>query len=88
MSRYERSPTVCRFDPQALIACAIGIAVQLPFTNTPMYAGPAPKYLGGADLPWIIGLLPTSPLYCWLASRNGARRRMHASADIARHADA
>ena len=53
-----------------------------------MYAGPVPKYLGGADLSWVIGLLPTSLLDCRPASRNGACRRMHASADIARHADA
>ncbi len=47
-----------RFNPQALIACGIGIAVQIRFMNTPMYAGPVPKYLDGADLSWVIRLLP------------------------------
>ncbi|WP_321958203.1 purine-cytosine permease family protein [Paraburkholderia bannensis] len=64
-----------RFNPQALIAYAVGIAVQIPFMNTPMYAGPVPKYLDGADLSWVIGLLLTSPLYYWLATRDTAYRR-------------
>ena len=38
--------------------------------NTPMYAGPVPGYLDGADLSWVIGLVLTSPLYYWLATRN------------------
>ncbi|KVN21086.1 alcohol dehydrogenase [Burkholderia sp. MSMB1552] len=45
-----------RFNPQALAACAIGVAVQIPFMNTPMYAGPIPRYLDGADLSWLVGL--------------------------------
>ncbi|PAK10853.1 cytosine permease [Burkholderia ubonensis] len=77
-----------RFNPQALVAYAIGIAVQIPFMNTPMYAGPVPKHLGGADLSWVVGLLLTSPLYYWLATRNGATRRGHAHAEVARRAGA
>ena len=42
-----------RFNPQALLAYAIGILVQIPFMNTPMYAIPA--HLGGADLSWLVG---------------------------------
>jgi len=68
-----------RFNPQALIAYAIGIAVQIPFMNTPMYAGPVAVHIDGADLSWLVGLLVTSPLYYWLASRDSAyRRRQHA----------
>ncbi|WP_197496916.1 purine-cytosine permease family protein [Paraburkholderia caribensis] len=68
-----------RFNPQALIAYAVGIAVQIPFMNTPMYAGPVPGYLDGADLSWVIGLVLTSPLYYWLATRNTTyRRRLNA----------
>jgi NCS1 family nucleobase:cation symporter-1 len=74
-----------RFNPQALIAYGIGIVVQIPFMNTPMYAGPVPKYLDGADLSWIIGLLLTSPLYYWLASRDTGYRRRQASASVTRH---
>jgi NCS1 family nucleobase:cation symporter-1 len=47
--------------------------------NTPMYAGPVPGYLDGADLSWVIGLVLTSPLYYWLATRNTTyRRRLNA----------
>ncbi len=64
-----------RFNPQALIAYAVGIAVQVPFMNTPMYTGPVPGYLDGADLSWLVGLVLTSPLYYWLATRDTAYRR-------------
>ncbi|CAG4903563.1 purine-cytosine permease family protein [Paraburkholderia gardini] len=74
-----------RFNPQALIAYGIGIVVQIPFMNTPMYAGPVPKYLDGADLSWVIGLLLTSPLYYWLASRDTGYRRRQAGASVTGH---
>jgi len=73
-----------RFNPQALIAYAIGILVQIPFMNTPMYAGPVPKYLDGADLSWVIGLVLTSPLYYWLATRDTQYRRKTMRAQVAR----
>ncbi|MEK6424877.1 MAG: cytosine permease [Burkholderia gladioli] len=72
-----------RFNPQALIAYVVGIAVQIPFMNTPMYAGPVPGYLDGADLSWIVGLVLTSPLYYWLATRDTAYRRRQESARAA-----
>ena len=43
--------------------------------NTPMYTGPIPGYLAGADLSWILGLAVTSPLYYWLATRDSEYRR-------------
>ncbi|MGF6724511.1 purine-cytosine permease-like protein [Paraburkholderia sp. GAS41] len=71
-----------RFNPQALIAYAVGIAVQIPFMNTPMYAGPIPRFLDGADLSWLVGLLLTSPLYYWLASRDTVYRRRQRNASF------
>ena len=69
-----------RYNPQALLAYAIGIAVQIPFMNTPLYVGPISAHLDGADLSWIVGLLVTSPLYYWLASRDSAyKSRMNES---------
>ena len=56
-----------RFNTQALIAYVIGILVQIPFMNTPLYAGPVSDQLGGADLSWIIGLVVTAPVYYLLA---------------------
>ncbi len=64
-----------RYNPQALLAYIIGILVQIPFMNTPLYVGPISAYIHGADLSWLIGLLVTSPLYYWLASRDSVYRR-------------
>jgi NCS1 family nucleobase:cation symporter-1 len=68
-----------RYNPQALLAYAVGIAVQIPFMNTPLYVGPISEHINGADLSWVVGLVVTSPLYFWLASRDSAyKRRMDA----------
>ena len=56
-----------RFNSKAIVAYVIGILVQIPFMNTPLYAGPISDKLGGADLSWIIGLLATGPVYYALA---------------------
>lgn len=58
-----------RFNNKAIVAYVIGIAVQIPFMNTPLYAGPVADHLGGADLSWIIGLVVTGPFYYALARR-------------------
>ena len=60
-----------KYNPQALLAYAIGIAVQIPFMNTPLYVGPISEHINGADLSWVV----TSPLYFWLASRDSAYKR-------------
>ncbi|MBV4507487.1 cytosine permease [Pseudomonas sp. BW13M1] len=72
-----------RYNPQALIAYAVGIAVQIPFMNTPLYVGPVSEHINGADLSWLVGLAITSPLYWWLASRDSAYRRRQVSAKLA-----
>lgn len=64
-----------RYNPYALLTYIIGIMVQIPFMNTPLYAGPIASHINGADLSWLVGLVITSPLYYWLASRNSAYRR-------------
>lgn len=71
-----------RYNPQALIAYAVGIAVQIPFMNTPLYVGPVSAHIDGADLSWLVGLLVTSPLYWWLATRDSAYRRRQMSAKL------
>ncbi|WP_321964772.1 cytosine permease [Paraburkholderia sp. J7] len=63
------------FNPQALIAYAVGILVQIPFMNTPMYVGSFSAHLDGADLSWLVGIIVTTPLYLWLATRDTAYRR-------------
>ncbi|MBT9238084.1 cytosine permease [Pseudomonas inefficax] len=72
-----------RYNPQALIAYAVGIVVQIPFMNTPLYVGPISEHINGADLSWLVGLAVTSPLYWWLASRDSAYRRRQMSAKVA-----
>ncbi|AZL74278.1 MULTISPECIES: purine-cytosine permease family protein [Pseudomonas] len=72
-----------RYNPQALLAYAIGIVVQIPFMNTPLYVGQVSAYINGADLSWLVGLAVTTPLYWWLASRDSAYRRRQVSAKMA-----
>ena len=72
-----------RYNPQALLAYAVGIVVQIPFMNTPLYVGPISEHINGADLSWLVGLVITSPLYWWLASRDSAYRRRQMSAKVA-----
>ncbi|UVK81007.1 cytosine permease [Pseudomonas sichuanensis] len=72
-----------RYNPQALLAYAIGIVVQIPFMNTPLYVGQVSAYINGADLSWLVGLAVTTPLYGWLASRDSAYRRRQVSAKMA-----
>jgi purine-cytosine permease-like protein len=67
-----------RFNGKAIAAYALGILVQIPFMNTPLYAGPVAEELGGADLSWIIGLVATGPVYYFLA-----RRRTLAPSELA-----
>ena len=75
-----------RYNPQALLAYAVGIVVQIPFMNTPLYVGPVSAYIEGADLSWLVGLAITSPLYAWLASRDSAYRRRQNEALLASQA--
>ncbi|MFJ9991877.1 purine-cytosine permease family protein [Pseudomonas putida] len=72
-----------RYNPQALIAYAVGIIVQIPFMNTPLYVGPVSEHINGADLSWLVGLAVTTPLYWWLASRDSAYRRRQMGAKLA-----
>ncbi|MFJ1571208.1 purine-cytosine permease family protein [Pseudomonas sp. NPDC088322] len=72
-----------RYNPQALLAYAVGIIVQIPFMNTPLYVGPVSEHINGADLSWLVGLLITSPVYWWLASRDSAYRRRQTGAKLA-----
>jgi len=47
--------------------------VQLPFIDSPLYAGPMARAMGGIDLSWVVGLAVTSPAYYWLAKRSLGR---------------
>jgi NCS1 family nucleobase:cation symporter-1 len=52
------------------IGCYIlGILVQLPFIDSPLYTGPIALAMGKVDLSWIAGLAITAPTYYWLSRR-------------------
>ncbi|MFL6603782.1 MAG: purine-cytosine permease family protein [Steroidobacteraceae bacterium] len=58
-----------RVNGVAVGCYVLGILVQLPFINTPLYRGFIARALGGVDLSWIAGLAITGPAYYWLAKR-------------------
>jgi nucleobase:cation symporter-1, NCS1 family len=59
----------------ACICYVITLAVQIPFLDQLFYAGPLVSSLGGADMPWIVGVGVASLLYLAGAKRFvGARR--------------
>ena len=62
-----------RVNGAAVTCYAVGIMVQLPFIDSPLYAGPVARAMGGIDLSWMIGLAVTAPAYYWLAKRAQAR---------------
>lgn len=47
----------------AFAAYILGVLVQLPFMNSPIYVGPVADLLGGAEIAWIIGLFVSGGLY-------------------------
>jgi nucleobase:cation symporter-1, NCS1 family len=62
-----------RINGPAVTCYGVGILVQLPFIDSPLYVGPVARAMGGIDLSWIIGLAVTSPAYYWLARRSQGR---------------
>ena len=58
-----------RVNGVAVGCYVLGIIVQLPFINTPLYQGFIARALGGVDLSWIVGLAITGPAYYLLAKR-------------------
>jgi nucleobase:cation symporter-1, NCS1 family len=59
----------------AAIGCyVLGILVQIPFIDSPLYSGPIARAMGGVDISWIAGLAITGPIYYWLAGRSGLVR--------------
>jgi NCS1 family nucleobase:cation symporter-1 len=70
--RHERYNIDAIYDPdgiykrvnwRALVAYIVAIVVEIPFISTTLYTGPLVKYLGGADISWLIGLIVASVLY-------------------------
>lgn len=51
------------FNFRTLFTFFLTIAIEVPFINTTLYEGPIAKWLGGADISWIVGLIVASALY-------------------------
>jgi nucleobase:cation symporter-1, NCS1 family len=47
----------------AIIAYVIAVLVQFPFMNTTLHTGFIAKYMGGADIAWIVGLVFAAVIY-------------------------
>jgi NCS1 family nucleobase:cation symporter-1 len=58
-----------RMNGVAVGCYVLGILVQLPFIDTPLYTGPIARAMGNVDLSWIAGLAITGPAYFWLSKR-------------------
>jgi NCS1 family nucleobase:cation symporter-1 len=58
-----------RINGVAIGCYVLGILVQLPFIDSPLYSGPIALAMGKVDLSWIAGLAITAPAYYWLSKR-------------------
>jgi NCS1 family nucleobase:cation symporter-1 len=58
-----------RFNLTAIGCYVLGILVEIPFIDSPLYTGSLAKAAGKIDLSWIVGLLVTAPAYYFLAKR-------------------
>ena len=62
-----------RINVAAVSCYVLGILVQIPFIDSPLYTGPLARAAGNIDLSWIVGLLVTAPAYYYLARFSQAR---------------
>ncbi len=67
-----------RINGAAVSCYVVGILVQIPFIDSPLYTGPVAHAIGGIDLSWVVGLVVTSPAYYWLAKKSQGRRELTA----------
>ena len=58
-----------RWGRAGMVSYAVGFAAMIPFFSTTVWAGPAAKALGGADLSFLVGLIVSGGLYL-LLTRN------------------
>ncbi|MGY2745970.1 purine-cytosine permease family protein [Pseudarthrobacter sp. O4] len=56
-----------RFNWVAIGCYVAGALIQVPFSSTAIYTGPAAAAMGGVDLSWIVGLVVVAPLYYFVA---------------------
>ena len=65
---YDRAGRYGAWGADALWVLAASIAAEVPFMNLPFFVGPVARWLGGADVTWIVGLSVAAPAY-WYRCR-------------------
>jgi NCS1 family nucleobase:cation symporter-1 len=63
-----------RFQWRAMLCYVAGFVIEIPFMSQSLYTGPVARWLGGADISWVVCLLVISPVY-YLACGSGATTR-------------
>jgi NCS1 family nucleobase:cation symporter-1 len=62
-----------RWNTAALVSYGVGVVVQIPFLAQALYTGPVTKWLGGADISWLVGIAVTLAVYYpWAKATNRA----------------
>ena len=62
-----------RWNAAALVSYGIGVVVQIPFLAQALYTGPVTRWLGGADISWLVGIAATLAIYYpWAKATNRA----------------
>ena len=86
---YDPNGRYGRWNLTALVCCAIGIAVQIPFVAQELYTGPLVDDLGGADISWLVGLVVTTTIYYpWARKTTNPPAQMIYPADSGQHPSA
>ena len=62
-----------RFNWTTILVYIFSVLIQFPFMNTELYVGGIAKYLNGADIAWIVGLIVASVLYYFPAKKKAAK---------------
>ena len=57
----------------AVLCYGGGFLIEIPFMAQGLYTGPVARWLGGADISWIVCLLVISPVYYFVSIRSPAR---------------
>ena len=70
---YNPNGRYGRWNAAALASYGIGVVVQIPFLAQALYTGPVTRWLGGADISWLVGIAVTLAIYYpWAKATNRA----------------
>ena len=52
-----------RVQWRAVLCYMAGFAIEIPFMSQSLYTGPIARWMGGADISWVVCLTVISPVY-------------------------